>query len=82
MAVAHATTPFVTIYTVTGWVKIADPASLPAGEANGVRFSPDGKKLAVAHTTAPCVTVYTVASWLSETLSGLSTGSNGVAFKT
>jgi WD40 repeat protein len=39
MAVAHGGTPFVTIYTVATWVKVANPSTLPAGNCNGVAWN-------------------------------------------
>ncbi len=60
MAVAHSTTPFVTIYKRSGdtFTKLADPASLPASTGNDVAWSPDDTYMAVAHTTTPFVTIY------------------------
>lgn len=62
-AIAHDTLPRLSIYKRTGdiLVKLDDPASLPAGNASGCSFSPDGKFLAVAHTTTPFVTIYSRA---------------------
>jgi 6-phosphogluconolactonase (cycloisomerase 2 family) len=64
LAVAHDTTPFVTIYSISGdtYTKLADPSSLPAGAGFGVTFSRDTSYLAVAHTTTPFVTVYAIAT--------------------
>ena len=39
-------------------LKLADPATLPAGGGNGCAFSADGNYLAVAHTTTPFITIY------------------------
>ena len=60
LAVAHDTTPFVTIYDQTGdtFTKLADPAALPAGTGYGVAFSADGTYMAVAHNTTPFITIY------------------------
>jgi len=60
MAVAHATTPYVTIYKRSGYIftKLTNPLTLPTGQGNGIAFSPDGTYLAVAHTTAPNLTIY------------------------
>ena len=61
VAVAHATTPFVSAYpwSDSGFgVKFANPATLPAGDGNGVAFSPAGNTIAVAHTTTPFITAY------------------------
>lgn len=43
------------------FLKIANPATLPTGDAFGTDFSPvtpDGEYLAVTHTTTPFVTIY------------------------
>jgi hypothetical protein len=63
LAVAHDTTPFVTIYRRTAadaddWLKVANPATLPASHGFDCVISPDGLTLAVAHTTTPFVTIY------------------------
>ncbi|HEY7805262.1 MAG TPA: hypothetical protein VIC30_12635, partial [Orrella sp.] len=60
MAVAHVTTPFITIYKRSGdvFTKLANPAVLPAQHCNGVAFSTDGTYMAVAHTTTPFITIY------------------------
>ncbi len=60
LAVAHDTTPFVTVYSVVGavYTKLTNPASLPAGNANSVSFSNDGSYLGVAHATTPFVSIY------------------------
>ena len=54
MAVAHTTTPFVTIYIRNGAVftKLANPATLPTGTGIGVSFSPNGKFMAGPETQA------------------------------
>ena len=60
LAVAHATTPFVTTYgtDVDDFNKLADPSVLPAGIGRSVAFSSDGVYMAVAHTTTPFITIY------------------------
>ena len=60
LAIAHETTPFVTIYKRSGdtFTKLANPADLPADEGYGASFSPDGTYLAIAHETTPFVTIY------------------------
>lgn len=60
VAVAHSTTPYVTIYQKTGntLVKLSNPGTLPTGNASGVAWSPSGEFLAVSHTTSPYVTIY------------------------
>jgi 6-phosphogluconolactonase (cycloisomerase 2 family) len=66
LAVAHATTPFVTIYEISGegaaatFTKLSDPATLPASTGNGIAFSNDSRFMAVAHDTSPYVTIYEI----------------------
>jgi sugar lactone lactonase YvrE len=90
IAVAHATSPYVTAYpwnSTTGFgTKYANPSPLPASTSNGVAFNPAGISVAVAHSSSPYVTAY---SWITATGFGTkysnpatlpaSTG-NGVAF--
>jgi len=60
LAVAHDTTPFITIYKRSGdtFTKLSDTADLPASAGNDIVFSPDDKYLAVAHDTTPFITIY------------------------
>ena len=60
LAVAHATTPFVTTYgvDVDDFNKLANPSALPAATGRGVAFSQDGTYMAVAHQTTPFITIY------------------------
>jgi hypothetical protein len=60
MAVAHSTTPFITIYKRSGdtFTKLSNPGDLPANNGNGVAFSSNGTYMAVAHTTSPYITIY------------------------
>ena len=46
------------IWDFTVPVKLADPATLPSGAAQGVTWSPDGQFLSVAHSTTPSITIY------------------------
>jgi hypothetical protein len=59
-AVAHMTTPFITIYKRSGdtFTKLTDPTSLPTGDATGCAFSADGTYLAVSHGVSRYVTIY------------------------
>jgi 6-phosphogluconolactonase (cycloisomerase 2 family) len=69
LAVAHNTTPFVSVYTVNGTnfdkitggdsSQFVDAAGLPTGNGTGVQFSRDGLHMAVSHTTTPFVSIYT-----------------------
>lgn len=63
LAIAHATSPFITIYQLSGTTltKLADPATLPAGTGNWCAWTPDSAYLVVAHATSPFVTVYKVS---------------------
>ena len=76
MAVGHATSPFVTIYQVSGTgsgttlTKLANPSSLPAAEVFGVAFSHDGRYLACAHGTSPFCTVYEINGTTLTKLAG------------
>lgn len=60
LAVAHTTTPYVTIYQKKGTAltKLTNPGTLPTGNANCVAWSPNGEFLAVGHETTPFVTIY------------------------
>ena len=61
VAIAHATTPFVTAYawSESGFgTKFADPATLPASTGCAVAFSPTGDAIAVAHSSSPYFTAY------------------------
>ena len=61
IAVAHGTTPFISVYPWSGsgfGTKFSNPATRPAGEGNSVAFSVDGDAIAVAHATTPFVSVY------------------------
>ncbi|MDD4414962.1 MAG: hypothetical protein PHR14_10560, partial [Oscillospiraceae bacterium] len=61
MAVAHTTTPFVTIYKRSGdtFTKLANPAALPTGNSNGIVFSSKDDFLIVVNTASdPYITIY------------------------
>ena len=60
LAVAHNTSPFVTIYKREGdtFTKLANPDVLPTGNGWGTSFSPDGNYLSIAHQGSPFVTIY------------------------
>jgi len=59
LAVAHDTSPYITVYKRTGdaFAKVSALIA-PEGGANGCAFSYDGTYLAVAHDTSPYITVY------------------------
>ena len=60
LAVAHASSPYITIYKRSGdtFTKLSNPSSRPTGNGEGCAFSPDGMYLAVAHATSPYITIY------------------------
>ena len=66
LAVAHATSPFVTVYPFTTnagaagtfGAKIANPSTLPTGTPTSVGFHPNDDSLFVGHATDPFVTAY------------------------
>ena len=75
LAVAHSTSPFVTIYAYSSGsiVKTRDPSVLPTGNARGVSWSPDGRYLAVAHDVSPYVTIYDWSSGVPVKISNPAT---------
>ncbi len=62
LIVAHATTPYITLYEPGGapdtFAKLADPGTTPTGDAEDVSFSGGNLYLAVAHASSPYVTIY------------------------
>jgi hypothetical protein len=61
IAIAHTTTPFVSVYrwTSSGFQsQFAAPGTLPTGNARAVVWHPSGGAIAVAHTTSPFVSAY------------------------
>ena len=66
--------------------KLADPATLPTGQGNGVSFSTDGTYMSVAHRDAPYVTIYKrsgdVFTKLADPASLPPGEGNGVSFST
>jgi hypothetical protein len=66
LAVAHTNSPYLSVYERTYNVstanavieKIADPATLPTGNARGVGWSPDGRFVAVANHGATPLNIY------------------------
>lgn len=86
LAVAHVTSPYVTIYEINGttFTKLSDPGTLPASTARGVAFSRDGLHLAVGHETTPFITIYSISGSTFTKLSDPSTlpdgNANRVAF--
>ena len=62
LAVAHSSSPYITIYdtTTTPYTKLSNPTTLPASTGYGCAFSHDGTRLAVAHKDPPYITAYGV----------------------
>ena len=62
LAVAHSSSPYITIYdtTTTPYTKLSNPTTLPASTAFGCAFNHDGTRLAVAHGSSPYITAYGV----------------------
>jgi len=60
LAVAHATTPRISIFTISGTTltQLPNPGTLPTGDATSCHFSPIDNLLAVNHDTSPFITVY------------------------
>ena len=60
LAVPHAGSPFVTIYSQdqNTFTKLANPDVLPSSNGHSCSFSPDGNYLAVAHYISPYITIY------------------------
>ena len=82
MAVAHNTSPYITIYNTSDWSKVTNPSTLPTGIGYDVAFNSDGSLMAVAHHTSPYVTIYNTSDWSKVTNpSSLPAGNaEGVAF--
>lgn len=64
MVMTRTTSPYIQIYeadmsaSVTTSTLLSNPATLPAGDTQSVRFTPDGSALAVLHAGSPYLTVY------------------------
>jgi hypothetical protein len=60
LAIAHDTSPYLTIYKRSGdtFTKLSAPATTPTGIGLGAAFSPDGAHLAIAHDTSSYLTIY------------------------
>ncbi len=87
LAVAHSSSPYVSVYSFDGGsgfgTKYSDPTAL-AGSGEGVAFSPDGTDIAVAFRTSPYISVYPWSSGFGTKYSDPSTlptgNGKGVAF--
>lgn len=66
LAVGHNTTPFMTIYSVSGttFTKIANPGVLPASAVSNLDWTPTKQFLAISIGLTPFVQVYQTASTL------------------
>jgi len=62
LAVAHGSSPYITIYdtTTTPYTKLSNPTTLPADTALGCAFNHNGTRLAVAHEGSPYITAITI----------------------
>lgn len=62
LACAHSSSPFVTIYSISGstFTKITNPSTLPASAAYAVDFLAN-ENLAVAHVNSPYLTIYSIS---------------------
>jgi DNA-binding beta-propeller fold protein YncE len=60
LSVAHNSSPFITIYKLSGdtFTKLANPDVLPSSTGIGTAFSPDGTYLVVANDSSPFITIY------------------------
>ena len=56
--VAHASSPYISVYAGNTYNKRNDPATLPTGGAYCVAWTPDDAYLAVGHDTSPYLSVY------------------------
>ena len=86
LAVAHAATPFVTVYGQDSdtFTKLTNPSVLPPSIGIAVAFSADGTYMAVAHVGSPFITIYkrsgdTFTKLADPSVLPTNTG-NGVAF--
>jgi hypothetical protein len=63
MATVHATSPFVTIYSIDGttFTKLSNPADLPSAVAIGAAFSPDSSLLVVTYAASPFILIYSIS---------------------
>lgn len=60
LAVAHDSTPYITIYSISGnnLNKLDDPATLPTGVGYDLAWDSTSTYLAVAHESSPYITIY------------------------
>ena len=62
LAVAHSTSPFLTVIDTSNWTVVPNTPTL-AGIGYGAAFNHDGTRLAVAHVTSPNLTVIDTSNW-------------------
>lgn len=48
LAIGHYTSPYISVFRVSDWAKLSNPASLPSGNVSSVAWSPDSSKLLCA----------------------------------
>jgi len=82
-AVAHSSSPNLTVYNTSDWSKVTI-SSPPPSTGYGVAISPDGSLCAVAHNGSPYLTVYRTSDWskVDHPFAAVPASSNakGVAF--
>ena len=85
LAIAHITSPFVTIYKHSNGqlTRLPDPTVLPTNTARICKFSPDGVYLAVGYDSSPYAIIYKRDGDMFTALTnptGITTGINGGDF--
>ena len=81
LAVAHSSSPHITIYNTSTWTKLANPSVLPPNTATGCAFSPDGTLLVVTHGGFPYANIYNTSTWAVESwFSTINANSKAVSF--
>jgi hypothetical protein len=61
VALAHANSPFITVYEWTGsgfGAKVSNPATLPPAQCNDVKFTSNGDAIIIAHNNSPYISAY------------------------
>ena len=73
LVVAHDNSPYISIYSGSNYNKQSNPATLPAGNAFAVEFSPDDSFLAVGVSTTPYLHLYSRSGGTFTRVAGPST---------
>lgn len=60
LALAHATSPFITVYYWDGGfgAKVSNPATLPPAQCNDVSFTSNGDAIIMTHNNSPYISAY------------------------